>query len=65
VGDVSLGAVSGAGFSDKVFPADRPSHTNAYANAPIHPPRRYINLSLHYLEQVIVALQERSVGLSR
>eukprot|EP00877_Chromochloris_zofingiensis_P015099 jgi/Chrzof1/9843/Cz04g18020.t1 len=26
---------------------------------------KYINLSLHYLEQVIVALQERSMGLSR
>jgi kinesin family member 6/9 len=26
---------------------------------------RHINLSLHYLEQVIVALQERSMGLSR
>jgi kinesin family protein 6/9 len=26
---------------------------------------KYINLSLHYLEQVIIALQERSMGLSR
>uniref|UniRef100_A0A383VGS4 Kinesin-like protein n=1 Tax=Tetradesmus obliquus TaxID=3088 RepID=A0A383VGS4_TETOB len=26
---------------------------------------KYINLSLHYLEQVIVALQERSMGLAR
>lgn len=26
---------------------------------------KYINLSLHYLEQVIIALQERSMGVSR
>lgn len=26
---------------------------------------KYINLSLHYLEQVIVALQERSMGLPK
>lgn len=26
---------------------------------------KYINLSLHYLEQVIIALQERSMGMSR
>ncbi|MEW5312344.1 MAG: hypothetical protein WDW38_003985 [Sanguina aurantia] len=26
---------------------------------------KYINLSLHYLEQVIIALQERSMGLAR
>ncbi|GFH05644.1 kinesin-like protein [Haematococcus lacustris] len=26
---------------------------------------KYINLSLHYLEQVIIALQERAMGLSR
>jgi kinesin family protein 6/9 len=26
---------------------------------------KYINLSLHYLEQVIVALQERSMGMAR
>lgn len=26
---------------------------------------KYINLSLHYLEQVIIALQERSMGLGR
>ncbi len=26
---------------------------------------KYINLSLHYLEQVIIALQERSMGLNR
>lgn len=26
---------------------------------------KYINLSLHYLEQVIVALQERAMGMAR
>jgi kinesin family protein 6/9 len=26
---------------------------------------KYINLSLHYLEQVIIALQERAMGLNR
>ena len=26
---------------------------------------KYINLSLHYLEQVIIALQERADGMSR
>lgn len=26
---------------------------------------KYINLSLHYLEQVIIALQERAMGLAR
>jgi kinesin family protein 6/9 len=26
---------------------------------------KYINLSLHYLEQVIIALQERSMGIAR
>jgi hypothetical protein len=26
---------------------------------------KYINLSLHYLEQVIIALQERSMGMGR
>jgi len=26
---------------------------------------KYINLSLHYLEQVIIALQERSMGVAR
>lgn len=26
---------------------------------------KYINLSLHYLEQVIIALQDRSTGLGR
>lgn len=39
-----------------------PQHTHT-PNTHKHP--RYINLSLHYLEQVIVALQERSIGISR
>lgn len=51
---------------NRLHPRHTPCKTTC--NTPFCNPRplpRYINLSLHYLEQVIVALQERSVGLGR
>lgn len=41
-----------------------PPYAHTHAPTPLHTPR-HINLSLHYLEQVIVALQERSAGITR
>lgn len=41
------------------------THTAAGVDGTTLKEAKYINLSLHYLEQVIIALQERSMGLGR